>query len=123
MAANAVPPTARVELPAPGPMTITDAAREKIEGFARSAEEFQGKVFRVFVEGGGCSGLRYAFVFDDPRDGDFWWTLGEVTCALDPISYQYLRGATVDYVEDARGAGFIVDNPNAPTACSCSCSC
>ncbi len=123
MAANAVPPTARVELPAPGPMTITAAAREKIEGFARSNEEFRDKVFRVFVEGGGCSGLRYAFVFDDPREGDFWWTLDGVACALDPISFQYLRGATVDYVEDARGAGFVVDNPNAPTACSCSCSC
>ena len=103
-------------------MTVTPAAVAKVRQFAEGNEEFQGKAFRVFVEGGGCSGFRYAFVFDDRGADDQAWNLEGVDVVVDPISLQYLRGATVDYVEDLRGAGFVVQNPNAQTSCGCGSS-
>lgn len=103
-------------------MTITDAAINKVREFAEGNEEFQGKAFRVFVEGGGCSGFRYAFVFDDRSENDTTWVQGGVEVAIDPISMQYLRGATVDFVEDLRGSGFVVNNPNARGTCGCGSS-
>ncbi|GAB4225115.1 MAG: iron-sulfur cluster insertion protein ErpA [Acidobacteriota bacterium] len=109
--------------PAPRPlMTITDAAIAKVREFAESNEEFRGKAFRVFVEGGGCSGFRYAFVFDDRSENDQTWIQEGVEVAIDPISMQYLRGATVDFVEDLRGSGFVVTNPNARGTCGCGSS-
>ena len=95
------------------PMTVTPSAVEKVREFAAQNEEFQGKAFRVFVEGGGCSGFRYAFVFDDKSPEDSTWELSGVDIIVDPISMQYLRGATVDFVNDLRGSGFVVNNPNA----------
>lgn len=104
------------------PMTVTPAAVEKVQEFASQNEEFQGKSFRVFVEGGGCSGFRYAFVFDDTSDQDTTWELNGVNIVVDPISMQYLRGATVDFVNDLRGSGFVVNNPNASGTCGCGSS-
>ena len=103
-------------------MTVTPAAVEKVQEFASQNEEFQGKAFRVFVEGGGCSGFRYAFVFDDKSAEDTAWELNGVNIVVDPISMQYLRGATVDFVNDLRGSGFVVNNPNASGTCGCGSS-
>ena len=103
-------------------MTITKAAIDKVREFAEGNPEFQGKAFRVFVEGGGCSGFRYAFVFDDRGEDDATWVQEGVEIAIDPISMQYLRGATVDFVEDLRGSGFVVNNPNARGTCGCGSS-
>lgn len=103
-------------------LTITDSAIRKVAGFAEGNDEFQGKAFRVFVEGGGCSGFRYAFVFDDKNDQDWTWSQGGVEIAIDPISMQYLKGATVDFVDDLRGSGFVVNNPNASGSCGCGSS-
>ena len=75
---------------------------------------------RVFITGGGCSGFSYGFTFDDSiaaddsiieRDG--------VTAVVDPMSYQYLVGAEIDYREDLSGAQFVVTNPNASSTCGC----
>ncbi len=108
---------------APQPLvTITRAAIEKVREFAQGNAEFEGKAFRVFVEGGGCSGFRYAFVFDDRNENDQTWVQEGVEVAIDPISLQYLRGATVDFVEDLRGSGFVVNNPNARGTCGCGSS-
>ena len=104
------------------PMTVTPAAVEKVREFASQNEEFEGKAFRVFVEGGGCSGFRYAFVFDDKSGEDTAWELSGVNIVVDPISMQYLRGATVDFVNDLRGSGFVVNNPNASGTCGCGSS-
>jgi iron-sulfur cluster insertion protein len=101
------------------PMTITPAALQKVRDFAEQNKEFQGKSFRVFVEGGGCSGFRYAFVFDDRGEEDAGWSANGVDVVVDPISLQYLRGATVDFVDDLRGSGFVVNNPNASGSCGC----
>jgi iron-sulfur cluster insertion protein len=104
------------------PLTITSAAAAKVQEFAAQNDEFKGKAFRVFVEGGGCSGFRYAFVFDDKNEDDQAWDVDGVTCVIDPISMQYLQGAIVDFVDDLRGSGFVVQNPNASTSCGCGSS-
>ena len=105
------------------PMLVTSAAVARLRKFADDNEEFQGKSFRVFIEGGGCSGMRYGFVFDDPGEEDFAWEVEGQAVVVDPVSMQYLRGAKVDYVSDLRGEGFLVDNPNAKTSCGCGHSC
>ena len=78
---------------------------------------------RVFVSGGGCSGFQYGFNFDENiNEGDtLVETLG-VTLVVDPMSFQYLVGAQVDYKEDLEGARFVVINPNATTTCGCGSS-
>lgn len=103
-------------------LNLTPAAAAKVKDFAEQNAEFQGKAFRVFVEGGGCSGFRYAFVFDDRAPDDATWEVEGVEVALDPVSTQYLRGATVDFIDDLRGSGFVVTNPNAKTSCGCGSS-
>lgn len=79
---------------------------------------------RVFVTGGGCSGFQYGFAFEEMvEEDDLVIREQEVDFLVDYISYQYLRGATINYVDDLRGAQFeIMDNPNASTTCSCGSS-
>ena len=101
------------------PLELTDVAVGKIRSYAEGNAEFEGKAFRVFIEGGGCAGFRYAFVFDDPREDDFLCQIRGVDVAIDPLSMNYLRGATVDYVDSLDGAGFTVNNPNASSSCGC----
>ena len=75
---------------------------------------------RVFVAGGGCSGFSYGFTFDDEVAGDDAVVEREgVTLVVDPLSYQYLLGSEIDYVEDLQGAQFVVSNPNAAATCGC----
>ena len=78
---------------------------------------------RVYIAGGGCSGFSYGFAFDKKnKDGDFNTKNKGVTLAIDPMSYQYLEGSTIDYIEDLQGSRFIVQNPNAKTTCGCGSS-
>jgi iron-sulfur cluster insertion protein len=101
-------------------LLLTDKAVDKVKYFAQSMPDSQGKPLRVFVQGGGCSGFQYGFTFDEKKDGDAVMEQGGVTVVVDPQSAQYLKDATVDFVEDMRGAGFSVTNPNA-TGGSCGC--
>jgi iron-sulfur cluster insertion protein len=78
---------------------------------------------RVYITGGGCSGFSYGFTFDDKhKEGDSGVEKNGVQLVVDPMSYQYLIGATVDYLEDLQGARFIIHNPNAKTTCGCGSS-
>jgi len=82
-----------------------------------------GQVLRVYIQGGGCSGFQYGFNFEDQAaSDDALLERDGVTVAVDPLSYQYLAGAEVDYKEDLQGARFIVHNPNASTTCGCGSS-
>lgn len=75
---------------------------------------------RVFVAGGGCSGFSYGFTFDEEIAGDDAVVEQEgVTLLVDSLSYQYLLGSQIDYVEDLQGAQFVVNNPNADSTCGC----
>jgi iron-sulfur cluster insertion protein len=78
---------------------------------------------RVYITGGGCSGFSYGFTFDDKtKEGDSGVQNNGVKLVVDPMSYQYLIGATVDYLEDLQGSRFIIHNPNAKTTCGCGSS-
>ena len=78
---------------------------------------------RVFVEGGGCAGFQYGFTFDeDNAEDDIAITNEGVTLLIDPLSFQYLMGAEVDYSENLQGAQFVIRNPNAATTCGCGSS-
>lgn len=79
-----------------------------------------GLKLRVFITGGGCSGFSYGFTFDEAvADDDSVIEQGGVTAVVDPMSYQYLAGAEIDYKEDLSGAQFMVANPNASSTCGC----
>jgi iron-sulfur cluster insertion protein len=78
---------------------------------------------RVFVQGGGCSGLQYGFTFDDTKeDDDYDYHFGKVTVLVDAISMDYLRNSTLRYKDGIMGAGFSIDNPQARTTCGCGSS-
>jgi len=100
-------------------MNLTEAAIAKVRAFAENNKEATGKNLRVYVQGGGCSGFQYGFTFDDQRDDDQVAEISGVKVVLDPVSLPYLKGATVDWVEDFRGSGFVVQNPNASGSCGC----
>ena len=78
---------------------------------------------RVFVQGGGCSGMQYGFMFDEEQnEDDFDVSVNGVTLLVDSMSAQYLQGAKIKYTEDAMGASFSIDNPQAQTTCGCGSS-
>ncbi|MPV86672.1 iron-sulfur cluster insertion protein ErpA [Ostreibacterium oceani] len=78
---------------------------------------------RIYITGGGCSGFQYGFTFDEQIEEGDSYTINEgVTLLIDPISYQYLTNAEIDYKEDLQGAQFVVRNPNASTSCGCGSS-
>lgn len=75
---------------------------------------------RVFVSGGGCSGLQYGMAFEEnARDFDQVVAVDGVRLIIDPTSLMYLQGATIDYVDSLMGGGFRIDNPNAVSSCGC----
>ena len=83
-------------------------------------ETSESNKFRVFVTGGGCSGCQYGFKFDkDEAFDDDIIEFDEFTLLVDSMSYPYLYGSTLDFVEDLSGAKFVIKNPNAKTTCGC----
>lgn len=79
--------------------------------------------FRVYIIGGGCSGFQYGFAFEeDSTEGDIVMEQHGVSVMVDPMSFPYLMGSTVDYLEDLQGSRFVVANPNAKTTCGCGSS-
>ena len=103
-------------------LVFTDSAANKVKELIE--EEGNGALkLRVFVTGGGCSGFQYGFTFDEElQDGDTSVENGGVTLLIDPMSYQYLVGAEIDYSEGLEGAQFVIRNPNAKTTCGCGSS-
>lgn len=88
-----------------------------------SEEGNPGLMLRVFVQGGGCSGMSYGFTFEEVQnEDDFDFAYEEVRVVVDSMSMQYLQGATIDYKEDIMGSSFVIDNPNAQTSCGCGSS-
>jgi iron-sulfur cluster assembly accessory protein len=100
-------------------LSLTDSAVEKVKFFATSMPDSAGKPLRIFVQGGGCSGFQYGFQFDEKHDDDNVIEQGGITVLVDPQSAGYLKDAVVNYIEDFRGAGFSVENPNSTGGCGC----
>jgi iron-sulfur cluster insertion protein len=100
-------------------LVITDAAAAKV----REIMEEEGEpslMLRVFISGGGCSGFKYEFKFEETQEeGDTVVAKGDVRFLVDPMSYQYLARAEIDYTEGLDGAQFVIRNPNATTTCGC----
>lgn len=103
-------------------ITITEGASAKIAEII--AEENNPKVkLRMYVQGGGCSGMQYGFTLDEEQnEDDFEINSGGTSVLVDSMSAQYVQGAEVDYVDDLMGAGFKIRNPNAETTCGCGSS-
>ncbi|WP_346796947.1 iron-sulfur cluster insertion protein ErpA [Halomonas sp. Bachu 37] len=106
----------------PTPLLLSDNARNRLHALI-AEENSPGLKLRVYVTGGGCSGFQYGFDFaDDAGEDDTVIEFGEVSLVVDPLSYQYLVGSTVDYEEGLAGARFRIQNPNATTTCGCGSS-
>ena len=98
-------------------ITLTNSASERIVSVLSKDKSSK---FRVYVTGGGCSGFQYGFKFDDDQafDDDVI-DFGGFQVLIDSLSYPYLFGSTLDFVEDLSGAKFVINNPNAKTTCGC----
>lgn len=97
---------------------LSDTAAEKV----RELLDQEGSPelgLRVFVAGGGCSGLQYGMTLDEAQDGDEVVTLKGVRVLIDEMSAQYIDGSEIDYVDSLMGAGFTVNNPMAVSTCGC----
>ncbi len=106
----------------PSPFLFTDAAAAKVQDLIQE-EGNPALKLRVFVTGGGCSGFQYGFTFDEiANDDDTLVEKNGVTLLVDPMSYQYLVGAEIDYVESLEGSQFTIKNPNAVSTCGCGSS-
>ena len=104
------------------PLLFTDNAANKVKELI--AEEGNPELkLRVFVSGGGCSGFQYGFTFDEvANDDDTIMEKNGVALLIDPMSYQYLVGAEIDYTESLEGSQFVIKNPNATSTCGCGSS-
>jgi iron-sulfur cluster insertion protein len=107
-------------------IVFTVTAATKVLELIKEEGNFNLKL-RVYVTGGGCSGFQYGFTFDEesqPDDTIVTRTLDDAVVQLlvDPLSFQYLSGAEIDYKEDIEGEQFIIRNPNAKTTCGCGSS-
>ena len=100
-------------------MKIQESAVIKLREL-RAEENNPDLKFRVFVQGGGCSGMQYGFTLDENTDPDDDFEVSGVL--VDSMSMQYLTGAVIDYKEDLHGSNFTIDNPQAQTTCGCGSS-
>ena len=101
---------------------FTDSAALKVKSLLEE-ENNPALKFRAYITGGGCSGFEYGFTFDEAQsEEDTAIENQQVTLLIDPMSFQYLVGAEIDYVSDVNGERFVIRNPNAKTTCGCGSS-
>lgn len=106
----------------PTPLVFTDSAANKVKELIQEEGNPELKL-RVFVTGGGCSGFQYGFTFDETAaEDDTVMEKNGVTLLIDPMSFQYLVGAEIDYTEGLQGSQFVIKNPNATSTCGCGSS-
>ena len=100
-------------------LRFSDQAAKKVRAL-RTEEANEDLRLRVFVSGGGCSGFEYGFTFDDEiEDDDIEVENSGVSLVIDSLSFEYLVGSSIDYLEDLQGSRFVVINPNATSTCGC----
>ena len=103
----------------PSPISMTDSAIKAIKAIFEEENDDTSHL-RVFVTGGGCSGFQYGFAFEDAiEEDDSVFQFEGASLVVDSMSYQYLVGATIDYVTDQFQENFVIDNPIAKTQCGC----
>lgn len=99
-------------------ISLTDQAVTKIKSLGEEVSD-EGKLLRIFVEPGGCSGLEYGMSFDLPKEEDQVLESGGVRFLMDSTSLSYLDGSEVDFDDGLNGKGFEIRNPNAQNSCGC----
>ena len=103
-------------------MKLQTGAVEKLRELV-AEEGNPNLMLRVFVQGGGCSGMSYGFTFDEVQnEDDFDFAYDDVKIVVDSMSMQYLQGSEIDYKEDISGSQFVITNPNAQSTCGCGSS-
>lgn len=102
-----------------GFVSLTESAAQQIRSMLADQPENAGKILRIYVEGGGCSGRQYGMVFDEKRDNDRVSEFFGVSVLVDAVSAEYLLGAVVDFSDALTGGGFKISNPNAKSSCGC----
>ena len=119
------PASAELEQPKPQSgkvVTITSMAAEKIKEFM-AEEDGNPQFLRIYVQGGGCSGLSYGMGFEkEAEEDDSVIEENGVEVLVDSMSIDHLQGANVDYIESLMGSGFKINNPNVTKSCSCGSS-
>jgi iron-sulfur cluster assembly accessory protein len=100
-------------------VALTRTAADHIRSLLTEQPDNAGKILRVYVEGGGCSGMQYGMVFDEKREDDVVAEFFGVPVLVDAVSSDYLRGAVIDYVDALTGGGLKITNPQARTSCGC----
>jgi iron-sulfur cluster assembly accessory protein len=99
-------------------VNMTPAAADKVRELL-TQENDPSLALRVFVAGGGCSGLQYGMTLDEEQEGDTVISISGFNILVDEMSMGYIDGSEIDYVDSLMGAGFTVNNPNAVSSCGC----
>jgi iron-sulfur cluster assembly accessory protein len=99
-------------------VTLSAKASEMVRDILAKQEDDK-VALRVYVAGGGCSGLQYGMALDEVMEDDMVVDQGGIRVVIDPESLQFIQGAEIDYVDSLMGAGFTVNNPNAVSSCGC----
>ncbi|CAB4241719.1 sufA Fe-S cluster assembly scaffold protein [uncultured Caudovirales phage] len=104
-------------------VNITEEAYAKVKDIIAEDPTYAGAALRVFVQGGGCSGMEYGFTFDNEvNEDDFTFEQNGIKVLVDSMSMTYLSGSKIDYKESINGSQFVIENPNAQTTCGCGSS-
>ena len=105
-----------------GALQLTELAAEKVKEIRAGDDIEEHYSLRVKVMGGGCSGFQYDLYFDEHQEGDYVFESHTVKLLCDQMSFMYLMGTSIDYVEGLQGAGFKFNNPNTTGSCGCGSS-
>ncbi len=111
-------------------VTISPAAAEVVRDLLKQRNLDASYALRVYISGRSCSGFEYGMGFENkPGETDTSFECEGLKLVIDEVSMQYMAGATINFIDDERGKGFLVENPNAAPSCSCdsgegsSCGC
>ena len=116
---NTASKSVELQSPPESIISVTAAALQKIKEFRDGDAQNKDQCFRVYVEGGGCGGFQYGFMFDDQREGDHVVDCGDVKVVVDPKTSLYMAKSVVDYQSGLMESGFVVTNPQAKGGCGC----
>lgn len=101
-------------------MNITEAAQKRVNDILSNLDyRSPDTVFRISIEGGGCTGFKYNFDISDSEDEDLYINGIENKVVVDPMSMMYLEGSTLDFKDTIFSQSFVIDNPNVKTTCGC----
>ena len=105
------------------PITLTERAAQEVLDILEQQGNPEEVRLRIYVAGGGCSGLQYGMALDENvEEGDAFFADRGIEIVIDAVSLKYITGSIVDYVTTPMGGGFKVENPNAVRSCGCGSS-